>query len=235
LIALPALLIAELLVHQRILPALKLFVERGIVASEDAPKFHAAINGATRMRNSIALELGLLVLAYKVGHRVWGHRVAIATATWYAVPDGNGLHLTLPGYWNAFVSIPIGQFILFRWYRGLVIWSWLLWRISRLNLRLSPLHPDRAGGLAFLGESSYAFGPILFAQSAVLAGIILSRILYQGQNLMSFKVPVVFLIGFFVLAILGPLTVFAPHLARARRRGLRQYGTLATVICNRLP
>jgi hypothetical protein len=228
LIALPALVIAELVVHQRILPALKLFVERGIVASEDAPKFQAAINAAMRMRNSITLELVLLVLAFTVGHWVWRHQVVMGTATWYAVPDANSLHLTVPGYWDAFVSIPIGQFILFRWYLGLAIWFWLLWRISRLNLRLSPLHPDRAGGLGFLGESSYAFGPILFAQSAVLAGIILSRILYQGQSLMSFKVPVVFLIGFFVLVILGPLTVFTPHLARARRRGLGQYGTLAT-------
>lgn len=228
LIALPALLIAEFLVHQRILPVLKLFVERGILASEDVPKFQAAINGATRVRNSMALELGLLVLAYTIGHRVWSEEVAMGAATWYAAPDANGLHLTLPGYWNAFVSIPIGQFILFRWYRGLAIWSWVLWRISRLNLRLSPIHPDRAGGLAFLGDSSYAFGPILFAQSAVLAGIILSRVLYEGQSLMSFKVPVVFTISFFVLVILGPLTVFTPHLARARRRGLRQYGTLAT-------
>jgi len=24
------------------------------------------------------------------------------------------------------------------------------WRVSRLNLQLNPLHPDRAGGLAFL-------------------------------------------------------------------------------------
>jgi hypothetical protein len=31
-----------------------------------------------------------------------------------------------------------------------------------------------------------------------------------------------------VLLILGPLTVFTSHLARARRRGPSQYGTLAT-------
>jgi hypothetical protein len=47
---------------------------------------------------------------------------------------------------------------------------------------LSPLHPDRAGGIGFLAGSSYAFAPIVFAQSAVLAGIILGRILYGGQS-----------------------------------------------------
>ena len=227
LIALPVLVIAELAVHERIPRALKLFVERGIVTAEDTLKFHAAMRAAMRVRNSVPLELALVVFAYTAGRWVWGHEVALGTATWYALPDGNNLHLTLPGYWNAFVSVPIGQFILFRWYVALAIWVWLLCRVSRLNLQLSPLHPDRAGGIGFLGETGYAFGPILFAQGAILAGIISGRIFYKGQSLMSFKVTIVVLIGFFVLMILGPLTVFTPHLARARRRGLGQYGTLA--------
>ena len=228
LIALPALVIAELVVHQRIPPALNLFVERGVVTAEDNLKFHAAIRAAMRLRNSVPLELALVVFAYTAGHWMWAHKLALGTAPWYAVPDGNDLRLTLPGYWNGFVSIPIGQFILFRWYLALAIWLWLLFRVSQLNLQLSPLHPDRAGGIGFLGGSSHAFAPIVFAQSAVLAGIILGRILHKGQSLVSFKVSILVLIGFFVLVILGPLTVFTPHLVRARRRGLRQYGTFAT-------
>jgi hypothetical protein len=135
--------------------------------------------------------------------------------------------MTLPGYWYEFVSIPVAQFILFRWYTRLVIWFWLLWRVSRLNLRLVPTHPDRRGGIGFLGETVYAFAPVLFAQSAVLAGVIANRILYEGQNLMSFKVSILGLMGFFVLVILVPLTVFSPHLFRARLRGLSEYGMLA--------
>jgi hypothetical protein len=180
-----------------------------------------------RVRNSVPVELALLVVAYTAGHWVWVHKLALGTATWYAVPDGNDLQLTLPGYWDGFVSIPIGQFILFRWYLALAIWLWLLFRVSKLNLQLSALHPDRAGGIGFLGGSSYAFAPIVFSQSSVLAGIILGRILYKGQSLTSFKVTILVLLGFFVLVILGPLTVFTPQLARARRRGLGQYGTLA--------
>ena len=232
LIALPALVIAESLVHKRLLPAPKLFVARGIVATEDVPKFHAAIKSAMRTRNSAAWEIALVVFAYTVGHWVWAHELALGSATWYGVSDGNNMHLTLPGYWNAFVSIPIGQFILFRWYLSLAIWFWLLWRISRLHLRLNPLHPDRTGGIGFLAESSYAFAPIVFAQSAVLAGVILGRILYAGERLISFKVTITILIAFFVLMVLMPLTVFTLKLFSARRRGLRQYGTLGTSYVN---
>jgi len=228
LIAIPVLIMAELVVHQRTRTVVKLFRERGIVTPEDTPKFHVIIDGAMRARNSVALELALFALVYTVGHWVWLNDVALGASSWYATIDGANLHLTLPGYWYSFVSIPIFQFILLRWYLKLAIWYWLLWRVSRLNLRLVPTHPDGAGGLGFVGGSSHAFGPVLLAQGTVLAGVISNRILYEGQNLVAFKWTIVGLIGFFVLTVLGPLTVFSPHLFQSKRVGLREYGTLAT-------
>jgi hypothetical protein len=97
-----------------------------------------------------------------------------------------------------------------------------------LKLRLIATHPDRAGGTGFLGASSYAFGPILFAQGALLAGLIAVRVLYEGQNLMAFKMDAGGLVVFFVLFVLGPLIVFTPHLSRAKRKGLQDYGQLAS-------
>jgi hypothetical protein len=229
LVALPALIYGELVVHRRIGPVLRRFLERRVVTSDDTQAFQAAVATATRARNSRWLELALLVFVYTVGHWVWQHQVALGAATWYAVPQDTGIRLTPAGYWYGFVSIPIFQFMLFRWYLRLVIWFWLLWRVSRLNLHLVPTHPDRAGGIGFIGGNSYAFGPILFAQGALMAGLIASRIFYQGQSLMSFKVTIVAVAGFFVLVILGPLTMFTPHLFRTKRAGLSAYGTLATV------
>jgi len=227
LVALPVLIAAELIVHLRVRPVLARFVERNIVVSEDLPKFHAAIRSAERVRNSAPLEAALAICVLTVGQWLWRSQIAIAAATWYAMPQGTHLHLTPAGYWYAFVSIPIFQFILLRWYLRLLIWFQLLWRVSRLNLCLISTHPDRAGGLAFLGKSTYAFGPILFAQGVLLSGLIASRILYEGASLLSFKVEVVSLVGFFVLFLLGPLVMFTPQLARAKRRGLDTYGLLA--------
>jgi hypothetical protein len=78
-----------------------------------------------------------------------------------------------------------------------------------------------------LGRSRYAFSPLLFAQGALLSGVIASRVLFEGQTLPSFKITVGVFVGFFVLAILGPLAMFSPQLASARRRGLARYGNLA--------
>ncbi|MGC2281175.1 MAG: hypothetical protein WA603_14255 [Candidatus Acidiferrales bacterium] len=228
LVALPLLIAAELVVHRRIRPVIKLFLKRGIVTPEDTPKFYAAIDAALRARNSPWLELALLLFAYIVGHWFWRHQVALEASTWYASPDGTGIHLTLAGYWYSFVSLPIFQFIFLRWYLRLGIWFLFLWRTSRLKLRLMPAHPDRSGGIGFLGGISYAFAPVLLAQGTLLAGLIASRIFYQGQNLTSFKVSVIMLAGFFVLVILGPLTIFTPQLSRARLNGLGEYGNFAT-------
>jgi hypothetical protein len=229
LVALPILILAELIVHRRLASVVSRFAERGVIAPEDRPKFSAAILAVVRARNSLWLEFGVLLFTFTGGLWIWRHQVALGAATWYAVPDSTGLHLTRAGDWYCFVSIPLFQFILLRWYLRLVIWFHFLWRVSRLNLHLLPTHPDRAGGIGFLGGSSYAFAPLLFAQGTVLAGVIASRIFYRGESLMSFKVSVVGLVGFFVLVILGPLMVFTPHLSRSKRRGLSEYGTLATV------
>jgi hypothetical protein len=229
LVTLPLLILAELVVHRRIRPMLNCFVERDVVPPADRPRFYAAIDAAMRARNSLSLEVALAFLTFTVGQWVWRSRVASGAATWYAVNNGTALNLTLAGRWYCFVSVPICQFIILRWYLRLVILFLLLWRVSRLNLRLMPTHPDRAGGIGFLSVISEAFAPIVFAQGALLAGLMATRIFYQGNSLMSFKLSILTLVGFFVLAILGPLTMFTPHLLRARRTGLIEFGTLATV------
>ena len=78
------------------------------------------------------------------------------------------------------------------------------------------------------GRSSYAFGPLLFAQGTLVAGLIASRILYHAESLNDFKTTIGVFVALFVPVILGPLTMFTGQLSRAKRRGLGDYGTLAT-------
>lgn len=226
LVALPVLIAAELIVHLRIRPVVRRFVERRLVLPQDLPRFRAAIESAVRLRNSIPAELGLLLMVYTLGLWVWQSRIGPETSTWYAKPGGRW-NLTPAGFWYVFVSIPILQFILLRWYFRFFIWFRFLWHVSRINLHLVPTHPDRCAGLAFLGKSAYAFGPILFAQGAMLAGVVASRVLYRGESLLSFKLQIGGFVVFFVLAILGPLLMFTPGMARAKRKGLADYGQLA--------
>jgi hypothetical protein len=227
LIALPLFIVLEVIVHRRVSPLVRRFVERRIVVAEELQRFREAINSAVRARNSLTLEVALLVLVYTLGLWRWRSQIGVEATTWYAAPEGTHLNLTIAGYWYAFVSIPIFQFMLLRWYMRLVIWFRLLWQISRLNLRLTAAHPDRAGGIGFLRESHIAFGPLLFAHGAILSGLIANRILYEGKSLLSFKLVALGFVGLLTLGILGPLLMFTPLLERTKRKGSEEYGLLA--------
>jgi hypothetical protein len=102
-----------------------------------------------------------------------------------------------------------------------------LWQVSRIDLSLVPTHPDRVGGLGFLANTVFAFTPLAVAHGAVVAGWIANRIFYLGAELPDFKIEIAVLVVFLLGMVLGPLLVFAPQLAHAKRTGDREYGTLA--------
>lgn len=228
LVALPLLMAAELVVHRRLLPIVEQFVKRRIVRDEDMAKFRQAVDRTRRLRNSVWIELGLIALVYTVGIWVWRNEIAQDSASWYADPDSGGMHLTAAGYWLVFVSVPIFQFMLLRWYFRFVLWFVFLLRVARLDLRLVTTHADRTAGLGFLGGSVTAFAPVLMAQGAMLAALIASQILHAGRSLLEFKVEVVAFLAFFIFVSLLPLMVFTPALAAIKRKGLREIGRLAS-------
>ena len=225
LVSLPILIGAELLVHSRTRPLVRRFLEWRIVPLEDKSRFQNAIASAVRIRNSIYVELALLAFVYTFGLWFWNARGDFGV-NWYETAGGKW-KLTPAGDWYVFVCLPLFQFILLRWYMRLFIWFRFLWQVNRIELNLLPTHPDRCGGLSFLGKGSYAFSPILVAQGAILAGIIADRVLYHGEKLLSFKLQILGLIAFFVIAVLGPLLMFTPRLSHVRRKGLADYGLFA--------
>lgn len=228
LLAMPLLIAAELVVHQRMRALAVTFRERNLIPESATPRLDAAVASASRLRNSVAAEVLLVAIVYVVGVTiVWRQYTVLDAATWYATPAGDGSSLTLAGAWYGYVSLPIFQFLLCRWYFRILIWARLLWQVSRIELRLVPTHPDRVGGLGFLAATSHAFIPLLMAHGALLAGNLANQIFHAGANLTQFRLEILLLVVFMVILVVGPLLVFAPQLARARRTGLREYGTLA--------
>jgi len=228
LLALPLLLMAELVVHQRLRLIVRQFVERGIVPAQTRTEFEAILGSAMRLRNSMTIEILLIVLVLTAGNYYWSNLVVLESATWYAaIVDGH--HQYSPaGYWYAYVSIPVFQFLLLRWYFRIFIWARFLWQVSRLDLHLVPTHPDRAAGLGFLGGSAAAFMPLLLSQGSLLAGQFANHIFYNNETLLDFKPEIVAFTIFCLLLVLGPLCMFAPRLAQAKRQGLLEYGALAS-------
>jgi hypothetical protein len=157
---------------------------------------------------------------------VWRRYLALETPTWYATPSAEGLRLTLAGDWYLYVSLPVFQFLLLRWYFRMFIWTRFLWKVSRIELRLAPTHPDRTGGLGFLSNTAYAFVPLAAAHGALLAGWLANRILYMGIPLTQFKAEIGLVVVLVLVLVFVPLLPFAPQLSRTKRRGALEYGVL---------
>lgn len=203
-------------------------MQRELVPQSQMPRFEATIASALRLRNSVVAEVLLIAVVYVLGVAIiWRNYLALQTATWYALPIAGGSQLTLAGQWYAYVSVPIFQFILVRWYFRLVIWTRFLWQVSRIPLNLIPTHPDGCGGLGFLAQTTHSFTPLLVAHGALVTGFLSNRIFFMAGKLPDFKVEILLMVVFLVCLVLGPLLLFAPMLQRVKLVGLAEYGTLA--------
>jgi hypothetical protein len=222
----PILIASELLVHQRLYPLVQQFHSRHLIKPHDEDRFAEALATTMRWRNSILAEVLLLVVVYVAGGLFTLHRYqTLGGDGWYASRDGGGI--SPAGYWLVFVSLPLLQFLLLRWYYRLAVWAGFLWQVSRLDLDLMATHPDRSGGLGFLGGSLIAFMPLAAAHGALFAGMIADRILFNGAKLPQFQLDIIGGGAFLLVVFAGPLLVFVPGLAKVKRTGLLQFGGLA--------
>jgi hypothetical protein len=128
------------------------------------------------------------------------------------------------------VSLPILLFLILGWLWRLILWGRFLFKVSRLELRMIPSHPDGSAGLKFAGISlqSLSLGPC--ALGAILAGTIANRILDQGATLLSFRVTILGFIVVMLALTAGPLLSFTPKLVKAMHRGALEYGAMARAV-----
>ncbi|EPX9366191.1 hypothetical protein ACW6B7_004022 [Aeromonas veronii] len=227
LISVPLLVFAELIVHQRIRSIIAQFLERRLVPEPYLADFHRAISNAMAWRNSVAAELLLLLLVFSSGYFVRTSTFVMDSSTWYINLSDGKEHLSFAGIWFFWISIPITQFLMLRWFYRIFIWGRLLWQLSRIPLGLIPTHPDRNAGLGFLGTSAYAYSPLLMVFGVQVAGYVLNRILHDGAVLTAYKPEIALLVVFGLVLVLAPLTFFATQIMQAKRQGLREYGALA--------
>ena len=227
LVAAPLLILAEVVAHRSLLPIVRQFVDNGVIRDDARPQFDAAIASAMRLRNSVVVELLLVVFVYAVGMPlVWRDQLALDVNSWYATVAGSELHASNAGRWLVYVSMPVLQFLTLRWYFRFFVWGRFLWQVTRTRLNLEPTHPDGTAGLLFLARSGRAFRVVLLALGTILSGMIASRIFHDGARLLEFKVEIVGTVAVLVLLVLGPLFVFYPQLRAARRNGMVEYGAL---------
>ena len=231
LLALPLLIVAELVVHLRMRLVLIQFRERDLVPAQARSAFDAAIASAIRLRNSVWAEVLLLAVVYVVGvGLLWRTQIALDVAGWQGAWTDGRWRWTGAGWWLICVSLPLFQFLLLRWYFRMFIWARLLWQVARMELSVVPTHPDRCGGLGFLGAVARMSAPLLLAQGVVLAGLIANRFFYAGR-VCRFQGRTHRARGGDGLGHSRAAAGIHPKLAAAKRKWPREYGDWRSVTC----
>lgn len=223
LLSLPLLELAEVAIAFSLSVQVEHLLNRGIVGKADRPKFRDAERQILKWRDAGFSEVTLLVLAFAI---------SILSRVFLGISDGTSSWeraegpVTLAGWWHILVSLPILYFILLRWLLIFALWSVFLYQVSRLDLNLTPTHPDHAGGMGFLGWGLASFSLVLMAVSSVFSAALAAEIYQHGESLNSLKYHIVVFVIIALLVLHAPLMAFSVKLARCRFQGLLQFGAL---------
>lgn len=82
--ALPILIGAEYWAHQRFAPMVREFVQRGIITPAVRPRFDALVASTARLRNSVLVEVVLMLFAILISDLVLKQTLTLGASTWYA-------------------------------------------------------------------------------------------------------------------------------------------------------
>lgn len=225
LLAIPLFFFAEWLFTERVGGVLRELLAKGIVATDDEPRFGRLVRRAQRLWASWEFEAVLVVVTVVSIYAGLRSDLPAGLTTWRGTAE---VGLTAAGWWYSLVSLPVFQFLVWRWAWRLGVWVWFLWRFSRLDLRLFPTHPDGAGGLGPLGVAHVDLSPLNFASAATLAGTFAEQIKFGGVVLSQFAIPIAaIVIGLTAMCVL-PLCFFSHRLLQVKQQGLLTYGGFAS-------
>ena len=134
---------------------------------------------------------------------------------------------TLAGWWTLLVALPLFWFLLGRWLWRFFTWGLMLRDIARCDLRLVATHPDRCGGIAFIGQYPKTYLMFVFALSSVVAAGVLKMVVYGGASLLSFKFALFGMIASSCIAFVCRCWPCAGA-GGAQAQGLSRYGALVS-------
>jgi len=134
---------------------------------------------------------------------------------------------TWTSQWYWMVCMPLFRFLLLRWLWRLALWCFFLWRVSRLELRLVPTHPDRAGGLGFLELVHTEFAPLVLAISAAQAASLAQEIALGRMAYEAIYPSVAFVLLADAVLFVGPLYFFFLKLWKCKVKGMSDYSAFA--------
>ena len=228
LVAIPLFFVCESSIDPRFTAFVRGIVRSQVVPVSAHPALEYEIARSARWRDAWLPEACLLLVAvlwnlatpqenlfeHMSRHAGGSNGMDVGDATW-----------TSHWYWT--VCITLFRFLLLRWLWRLVLWCFFLWRVSRLELRLVPTHPDSAGGLGALELAHTEFVPLVLAISATQSASLAQEIVSGRMAFDAIYGSMAFTLLMDAVLFIGPLCIFFRKLWECKVKGKANYGELA--------
>jgi len=229
LVAIPLFFVCEAFIDPRFAAFVREIVRSQVVPSIERPALESEIARIARWRDAWLPEacflLVVVLMAWSDSNQNFfahlsgsaegsSNPSAVSEASW-----------TSQWYWM--VCITLFRFLLLRWFWRLALWCFFLWRVSRLKLRLVPIHPDRAGGLGYLELVHTEFTPLVFAISAAQSASLAQEIASRRMTFDTIYPGIALVLIVDAALFIGPLFIFSRKLWKCRVKGMSDYSAFA--------
>jgi hypothetical protein len=221
LLVIPLLFVCESWVAPLMTPFIATIASNGVVPPRATPALDTEVRRANRLANAWWPDVTCLLIAMTLaftGSRLHNYGETV-------VADMPRTALAAEVYFR--LGVTLCRFLLFRWVFKIGLWSWLLWRVSRLDLCLMPGHPDRAGGLGSLEGVHERFTPLVAALSIIECASMAESISTGTLVVTAVHPWVTMLLLIDGALFISPLLVFTDKLWASRTLGLWLYMKLA--------
>ena len=228
LIAVPLLVIAEAQAHHWLSRILRHFIAARLVAPEHDARFQELLASTRRLLTSRFVLVAILALSYALtlaSAREW---VAFGAANWTLLSHpGEPRVVSYAGWWRLLVSQPLFMALVLTWLWRLWLWMRCMRTIAHMKVRIVASHPDKAGGLGFLGQSLRGFPVLALALGTAIAGTLANLVMHEERASTSLTPVVVATVIFILFLCAGPLLAFIKPMREAQDDAELTYGALA--------
>ena len=230
LVALPMLILIQFAIEVRVKAVLIYMIdtlvkedERDIIRYKVLPRARKLISSGL---TELLLLLGVIISTISmVKGGVYGG-LEEGTTSWMISADDKD-SLSTAGHWAVLISIPIFQFLFASWLWRYIVWTTLLFRLSKPDLKILPTHADGAAGLGIIMLAQKSFNLLFVVGSIIISGQFILRLNKHPDQFHAIRNEAIGYILISIAFILIPLLFFSGKLLKVKNKGLQQLSVLS--------
>lgn len=222
LFAVPFLIFIEKIVDHSFIAYMK--TSDQLTDDKEQSKFDRLVVNIDKLSNLYLPEILILIIIYTMIFMRWNDPSLFDASDGFLY-DQDGT-FSAAGIYFLFVSLPIFQLLLFRWFWRWIIWIYSLIKISRFTFFIDAMNIDQKAGLTYLNMVPSMFSIIFFALAAVLSAKIGFEIMNTEMTLKSYYMDILFFAVGVPILLYSPLFIFMPLLHKTKSKAIHEMGAL---------